>query len=108
MRRGLLTSGLSLWMTLVPLGDQWHITWTPHPDNVILQVDTQCNGPGTEMFRAISRYDIGPEDSMATVHRVDVRGQSQCWVSAEVMRNPTDNPSPDYEYVGEFIGMGID
>lgn len=75
---------LALWMTIILAGNGWDVSWTPHPDNLILQVTTTCGST----FAATSRYSIGPDDSHATVHRVTARPPGPCYVIAEIRRGP--------------------
>lgn len=81
---------VALWMTLILANNGWNVSWTPHPDNIILQVSTTCNGS----FSATSRYTIAPDDSHAVVHRV-AHPPGPCYVTAEIRRGL------DGDYEGE-------
>ena len=89
---------LLVMVVVVSMGDFWHVTFTPHPENVGVVVVTKCGGK--EPVSGYNWVDIDPSDRSAMVRKIIVPRDVPCHYVANVMRRGADDV-PNSEYVGE-------
>lgn len=74
-------------LTLLLLGNLWHLSWTPHELNKELQIVYQCPKDAQHPhFLAVNQWDIEIYDSQATVRKVPTPQGQKCQVIASIIQ----------------------
>lgn len=81
-------------IVMVQNGQNWELGWDPHPQNVGVQVDTQCWTNGKLTFSSVDYVQIEEMQSHVVMHRQQHPKERNCVVYASVLRNP-EGPQGD-------------
>lgn len=80
---------LSVLMLAAIMGDDLHVAWGPHPDNIQLRVGYNCEKDASHpSFLAVNVFDIEPGQGTARVRRLPTPVGQQCLIALYIMRTP--------------------
>ena len=88
MKRG-VARYLPALMLVAIMGDDLHVAWGPHPDNIQLRVGYNCEKDASHpSFLAVNVFDIEPGQGTARVRRLPTPVGQQCLIALYIMRTP--------------------